>query len=369
MRYLAQRVGTGEWIDRDLPLSNVDRTRELDGPGVINATVDPELRQMFHTDGLRVLEDWGTLLYACDDDTGRIQSAGIVAPPTAHDETAQTISAIGFAGYPQGYIRTESTPAYIQVDPITMAIAQWEWMQDQPQSDLGVTIVGDLTTNGRVKIGDNEEPYRLRFVEAPDLGAEIDNLAGSTPFNYVEEHEWANSAMQVVNHRIRIGYPRLGRQRSDLRFALGENIVSTVTAGTAEEYANDVLGIGNGDGAAMVWDRVSVNDGRLRRTKVLTDKTIKNKTVMKDRLRNHLARLSPTLDISEVQIVNHYNAAISAIALGDDIFVQTEIPTYGDVAMWVRVLSITVNDEDPSYAALGTQRSSAFLYNPSESVT
>lgn len=377
MRYLAQRVNTGEWLDRDLPLANVERTRELSGPGSITATIDPELRRMFHTDGLRLLEDWTTAIYAADDN-GQVRNCGLVMPPTRYEGSSTQLTCAGFSSYPHGYKYTGARlwgpqegdgtvgkPEIPRPDPVVIFRDHWEWIQAQQDSDLGVTVVGDLTSN--VRIGDYENPYRLRWWEIPDLGQELDTLAAETPFDYVEEHAWADAEHLEVDHRIRLGWPRLGRRRDDLRFADGENIAVAVAAGTSEEYANDVIGIGNGEGRKMVWARATKRDGRLRRTKILTDKTARQDR-MDRRVTAHLERLSATLDVESVAIIDHPNARISSIDPGDDIYIQVEVPSYGDVAMWVRVLGIA-QDEDEHRAVLQTRRSTAFIYNSTEEVS
>ena len=216
-------------------------------------------------------------------------------------------------------------------------------------------------------IGDNENPYRLEWFESPDLGAAIDDLATNTPFDYVEDH-WFKTETTVA-HRITVAWPRAGTFRDDLRFALGENIIDTVPVSTSEEYANDIIGIGNGEGATLVYGRAAVSDGRLRRTRTLTDKTITNVATLQSRIQRALMTVSPTLDLSTVTIKDHPNARIKSINVGDDIRVMTYLPTYGDVDMWVRVLSIGESDDVPGVAVLGVQRSTAFDYNPLEGLS
>lgn len=371
---MAQRAITGEWLHRDLPLAAVERTRELSGPGQIAATIDPELRDLKAADGLRVLEDWGTFIYAARDD-GPIVQAGIVVPPTAYDDASTRLTCPGFTTYPHGYVFDDvklwgpdkanpktGKPEVNRPDPLVIVQDLWAWMQSQADSDLGMSVVGDLKST--VRIGSYEEPYRLRWWETPDIGEELDNLAEFTPFDYVEEHAWSPTDVDHtdVDHRLRLGWPRLGKGRSDLRFAVGENVVIALTADTIQDYANSVMGFGNGEGRTMKRSTVTVHDGRLRRTRVLTDKTITSLARLRDRTARMLAQMQPGLDITQVAIIDHPNARISDINLGDDITVQGEIPAYGDVHERVRVLSITQGDVDET-AILGVQRTSAFLYS------
>jgi hypothetical protein len=101
---------------------------------------------------------------------------------------------------------------------------------------------------------------------------------------------------------------------------------------------------------------------------VLTNKTITDPYVLTTSARAALARLSPGLDLTTVVIKDHLNARISDIDLGDDILVRSYLPNYGDVTVKVRVLSIGESDNAPGFAVLGVQNSSAFDYNPVESV-
>lgn len=374
---MAQRIGTREWLHRDLPLSEVERTKTLSGPGGITATIKPELRDVYAADGLRVIEEWATYIYAVPDDGGDPVTGGIVVD-CSYEEEALKLTAAGFTTYPHGTFYDDSTlwgprqgtgtianPEIPRPDPVKVAQDLWVWIQSQDDSDLGVSIVGDLSSS--VRVGSYEEPYRLRWWELPDIGSEIDSLAELTPFEYKEEYQW-NADGTDVNRRLRFGVPRLGRRREDLRFVLGENIaLPTTAATTGGDYANHVLGIGNGEGRKMIRADSTVRDGHLRRTRVVTDKTITSQSVMQTLVTVTREKMSETLDITSVAVTDSVNAPISAIHVGDDILVQTFIPSHGVVELWVRVLSVTEGD-NPGAAVLATQRSSAFLYSSTTEV-
>lgn len=372
MRYLAYRAGTGEWISRDLPLTDVERTTNLSGPASITATITPELRQAWHTDGMRVLEEWATVIVAADDDHGRVRGCGIFTEAQYEDETL-TATIMGFAGYPQGYLYGTSknwgpTGSLARPDPIVIYRDLWDYINSQVDSDLGVVVVGPASST--VRVGTNEEPWRLRWWEAPDLGQKMDELASGTPFDYVEEHVWTDAAQQSMIHRIRLGWPRLGTRRNDLRFASGENIIAAVPAATSSgTFANDWLGIGNGEGSTMALARSTVRNGRLRRTRVVTDKTLR-KDALQTLVTGLMERTKESLDIATITInARHRNAPLGALDLGDDIFVEAEIPSLGgEVRMWVRVTAIT-EDEAGDTATLTTSRSSNFLYSSTTEVT
>lgn len=367
MRYIAQRIRTGEWVHKDLPLAEGERTRELSGPGQLTGKIEPGLRSMVAEDGLRILEPWGTAIYPVDD-YGQIanKQGFLVVPPDQHEETSLTITAPGFLGYAAGSIYNDAISFPPFSDPLVIARYLWTWLQEQPQSNLGMTFAGTLTSD-RI-IGNNEEPYALAWYDAPDVGSSFDDLAAFAPFDFTEEHEWADDTFTTVQRRIRFGYPRIGAPRPELRYALGENIIETVPFQGNEDFANHIIGIGNGDGSEMITAEVHYDDGLLRRTRVFTDKTVTNSEILEARCRALLTPYGQQVDIASIKVRDHREAPLSSVAPGDDIFVETYLPTYGEIAVWLRIVGITESDDEPGIATFSTVRSNTFRYNSNEGV-
>lgn len=363
MRYHVQRITTGEWLSRDFAeLGDATPTRALSAPGGVTGTITPELAVARHSDGARFLEKWATAIYAEDD--GQIRAAGIVEHVTYNGGQVE-IDAPGFARYPTGIPYALATNFGAQVDPLNIVRHLWDHVQSYSAGDIGMVV--DLTTSTR-RIGDNANPYGLLWWDHPDCGGEIDNLARETPFDYTEQHTWASAAKAAVNHRLVLGFPRLGRRRTDMRFVEGENVTVPVPVDDdGTEFANDIIGIGAGEGAAMVHTSSAIVDGRLRRPKVLTDKTA-NRRRLDSLVAKAIRDRSNVEDISEVQIVDHPNARIAAISPGDDIPLTVDQPSYGKALLWLRVLSIT-EAADGFTATLATQRSTAFTYSATEEIT
>jgi hypothetical protein len=394
---MARRIG-GEWLSRDLPLTGVDSTLNLSGPGTISATLPPEVNRALFPDGMRMAEDWSTIIYEVNDD-GQIVNHGIVLPPTAYEEASSRITCAGVSTYPNGYIFTdtrlwgpqaavperknskgkvvqEAKPAVPRPDPIAVYRDLWEWIQEQPQSDLGVVLTGDATTGTtknawgvevpNVLIGTLADPVRYRKWDAVDIGSEMEALARDTPFDFVEKVHWGADGEPV--HTIEVGYPRLGRKRDDLHFAQGENIIVTPTVQTIEGSANMIVGLGNGEaGPSMVYETSTWNDGRLRRHRVLTDKTLRSETLRR-RMKVLENALGQRYDVTQIAIIDHPNARISSIQLGDEIGVVADHPDYGPISLTVRVLSITRGASD-EVAILTTSAAAFFNYSPTEEVT
>ena len=79
--------------------------------------------------------------------------------------------------------------------------------------------------------------------------------------------DWIRCSWSIsITHRIILGTPRLGRERGDLRFADSENIVAVAEPeGMGDEYPNEVIVLGTGEGRAMKRAQMHRYDGRLRR--------------------------------------------------------------------------------------------------------
>ena len=70
-------------------------------------------------------------------------------------------------------------------------------------------------------------------------------------------------------HRIRVA-DRIGARRTDLRFAVGENVVeATPFLIDGDWVANEVIGVGAGEGKQALRESAAVRDGRLRRIALL----------------------------------------------------------------------------------------------------
>lgn len=366
MRYLLQRVLTGEWLTRDFELIDGQRTRALSGPGSINGFLRPGIETALADDGDLLVWEWGTAIYAEID--GRIRNAGIVEKVAYDDQGRLTLEAPGFSRYAQG-IPYAHTFRGVHVDPLaTVVPLLWADVQSNPWRLSGVTV-DTVTTPETSWIGDNENPYVLAWYNNVDCGGEIDSLAKQTPFDYAEQHWYPADTHSTVRHHIQIGYPRLGRKRTDLRFADGENIVSLVPVDVdGAEYADELYGIGRGEGSAMVHATVARRQGRLSRPKIITDKTA-DQARLNALLQAELVKRADVKDISEVTIRNHPNAPLTAIDPGDDVLVQANVRGLGPVRLWVRVLAITEADADPTLAVLSTQRSDAFIYNATTEIS
>lgn len=353
-RYIAQRALTGEWLDWDLPLERDTLEWQLSGAGQLSGSISPEYAALRGSDGRPILDEWGTFIYAEAD--GIIRWGGILVSSGFEGPTWK-LECMGFAGYPNGIPYTGEW-RYSTVDPLNAVREIWRHIQAFPDGDLGLAVDTDTTP---VRVGGGKtEPYELAWWESKDCGQEIDSLAKETPFDYVESHSWVTGT-QTIAHKLSFGYPRLGRKREDLAFVQGENVDRLVTAErSGDNYANEVVGIGKGEGRAMLRRTTAVRDNRLRRSAVYSDKLIATKTRLDSVIRRELTRRLNMLQIDSVEVSNHSNARIGSWALGDDILVRAEIPWLGEISQWGRIVAWSLIGEDR--AKLSLQRSDSFTY-------
>jgi len=330
-RYIARRVLTNEQLDLEVPLITNGPERSLSAVSQLSATVKPDTGRLRAADGRLLLEEWGTLLYHEVD--GEIRWGGIVT--TSEFQGAEwVVEAAGHATYPHGAIFSGDFTS-TGIEPVEAMRMIWANLQAQPDSDLGVRIVGDVTDQ---LLGSTEEPYTLSWHAATDCGKELDDIVTQSGVDWVERHRWDGEA---IISEIVVGYPRLGRPLPDLSFVQGENIVEVVKPNlNGDDYANNIFGLGAGEGAGSVRRNASRSTGRLRRTRVLSRKDVETSARMDALVNDELRRSLDTTAVEEIVVVDHANAPFGTFDLGDDITVEASLPWYGELLLPFRIVGM-----------------------------
>ncbi|MGW0562961.1 hypothetical protein ACWDZ4_20635 [Streptomyces sp. NPDC003016] len=381
-RYIAQRTTTGDFLDWDVPLvaSSVPRS-ELSGPGSLSGTISPEYARLnAKPDGLPVLAEWATTLYA--EYEGRIRWGGLVRK-MRYEGQALRVDCAGFTSYPHGipYLgpviqsgypvkqkysfegKDKNHDGYIdhtrprrkmpprpkdkisrQWDAYDVVREVWKHVQWYRYGDLGLVVDGH-DSGHKLGSASGKDPWELLWWDNPDCGATIDEVMRLAHADYAESHSWDGSK-ERMKHRLHLGRRRLGRHRSDLRFAQGENIVEVATPqGMGDAYANDIYVLGKGSGKKTPRVRVASADKRLRRARVITRKSTANLKTLTSYGKSEQKRHNEMLTVPSIAICHHPNAPLGSWALGDRILVQVDVPWVGEIAVWHR---ITAQEIDPA---------------------
>lgn len=186
------------------------------------------------------------------------------------------------------------------------------------------------------------EAYKLNWYETLDLAAEIDNLSSQTPFDWHLTHRWEGDELR---HHIRVGYPRLGRRREDLRFVVGENIAQAPTLERdGMEFANEIVVFGAGEGSGMIVGRAFRRDDRVRRVMTISDPSLTTQLAANLRAEQELAKRFLVDDVTEIVMENHPHAPMGSVDLGDEIFVEGDLG-WVDFGHWCRVIGRTMSPD------------------------
>ncbi len=345
-RFHLQSLPSRVWVDRDLPLIGAVVTTAVNAPASISGSLP------LGTQSGELIREWGSLLVA--EQEGREPIAAIVDHVSVEGDTLR-VEAGGFSMYPTGTPWLGKDFAGVNVDPLDMVRKIWDEVQSYPGGDLGVAVdglvspvrVGTPEVENNFTTSDGEDvsfvsgPFRLAWWSTDDLGKVFNDLASSTPFEYMERSAWDG---EKVTHRLQLGYPTIGARKPDLRFEVGVNVVAAPVADETE-YASEVLLMGAGDGSARVKsDRLSVDTGRLRRVHVATDKALRSKTAANAAARPLLARFTPAESIESLEVIDHPSAPFGSFKQGDVIFVQGDAG-WTDLDVWVRIHELTMNCE------------------------
>lgn len=351
-RFAAYRMvgdGTQTKLHPDVPLSGAVVDVELSGPGGISATLKPELQGMKTAAGGPLFVPWSTAIYAIRD--GHIRQ-GAILTNLPEDGPQLGLECVGFTGYATGQPYTADN-SWVGADPLNLTRHIWAHLQSKPSGNLGLVVdgttspvrVGKAAVNGNTS--KEEGPYTLGWWENHDLGKEIDDLATSTPFDYLALHQFDNGTSGGIAHRLQLGYPTIGRRRTDLRFVYGENIFDQPTIDyDGEDYADEVLLLGAGEGRKMVRGlQQRAGAGRLRRSIVIEDKSKTSVATANRAAQDELSYRLGDADLSSLVVTNHPNAPQGSYQVGDEIEVLTKKGWHDGLRIWVRILAVSTNTE------------------------
>lgn len=331
-RVLTQHALTGEWLSKALPLTELEYGPDLNGPGELTGKLSPRLAAAHPG-----LADPGTTCIYVESD-GLLRWGGLIWDARPQGET-YAIEAAGWSSYPHKrydlHGNLDGRGPYTYADRCQVIRDIWDYLQSVEDGDLGVTV--DATTSAST-VGTPAEPLHFRVWEHRKLGEDIDDLvsAENSP-DYTDTVEW-NTDRTAPIRRVRLGYPRLGTRRTDISFSSGVNIIDPPVIPLAgDDYAQVVIGAGNGDGSAKRRTVSAVRNGRLRLEHVLDLPDVKSTEELQARAEAERAWRQTFGTVEEITVRNHPAAPIGSWQVGDDVRVRVH-NSWASFVGWCRIV-------------------------------
>ncbi|KOX33033.1 MULTISPECIES: hypothetical protein [unclassified Streptomyces] len=357
-RYLTQNALTGAFLATDLPLSQVEFGPALSGTGALTAVVEPRLAHLDRSQ----FDPGASLIYAERD--GRLLWGGIVWRSIPEGQQMR-IEAAGVGSYPHRrhdlHGNLGGRGPYVYADPCKVIRDVWAYCQGQPDGNLRVAV--DATTS-KVTVGTPAEPYHVDWWDAPTLGGVIEDMtAVEGGPEWTEDVSWTGDGKPAL--RMRLGWPRLGRRRTDISFTTGVNIVRAVPVEyDADQAAQVVVALGAGEGRSRRRATDAARDNRLRLEHLLEVPNEQGNDRLAARARTERVSRQITGEVTEVVVRDHPAAPIGSWQIGDDVPVRVydEWTTFD---AWCRIVGWQLRPgagEEPEQAVLQLQRADRFTY-------
>jgi hypothetical protein len=133
-----QNLVTGQWMHRDVRgITSPSVTWVLNGPDTYTCTIAPPRPDLLDPTGNPVGVEWQTACYL--EQASRILFGGILTSSSFAGPQWQ-MGFTGFLGYPAGMIYEGANYTQSGVDSLDVVRYLWDWLQQQPGSNLGVNV-------------------------------------------------------------------------------------------------------------------------------------------------------------------------------------------------------------------------------------
>jgi len=204
-------------------------------------------------------------------------------------------------------------------------------------------------------------PFVLDWRNSTDCGQEIQSIQQEAVFDWNEVHYWENASKQQMHHAMRFAIPRRGSRRKEIRFVEGENLFqSSQVSRDGTVFANNVVGLGAGQGRYMIRSRVGERNGRLRRVQVYQDHTVKNTARMSSKAQRVLRSLLNINTPTSVVVKDHPMAPFGSFTIGDDVLITLN-SGWQNSSTWCRITSMA-QDPATNLITLTMVRSDSYTY-------
>ncbi|MGW7398132.1 hypothetical protein ACWGH7_16725 [Streptomyces cyaneofuscatus] len=338
-RVLTQHALTGAWLSLALPVRDLEYGDELNGPGSLTGSLSPRLLSQHPT----LLDPGTTLIYVESD--GHLRWGGLIWDVRPQGD-AFTIEAAGWSSYLQKRHDLDGQCGgrgpWVHADRCKVIRDVWAYAQSIADGNLGVTV--DTTTSTST-IGTPAERFNSNWWDAKPLGDIVDELvsAEASP-DYTCTTTW-NSGKTAPARRIKLGWPRLGARRTDLSFATGVNIIQDPEVPfSGDDYAQVVIGLGDGDGSARRRQVSAVRNGRLRLEHVQDFPQVKANDTLAKLTAAEQSRRMILGSVDQITIRNTPAAPFGSWQVGDDVYTRVH-NAWVDYVGWRRITGWTIRPD------------------------
>lgn len=211
------------------------------------------------------------------------------------------------------------------------------------------------------KARDDGGAFKMLWWDGAECNRLIDEICAAAGLDFVEWSGW-NADRTKILKEIRVGWPRVGRRRSDIRFEQGVNVaVEFEPVLDGDLYANSVVGLGAGEGRKALRRQVSYTEpGRVRRARFVDRKGVKRADVMLAELQSEIVTSRMLPEVEDITVVGSALAPYRSWTLGDDVLLTWTTERSGTQRVWHRIIEIQGNGEGQDELRL--QRSDRFVY-------
>lgn len=148
-----QNLVTRQWITRDARgVVNPLITWNLNQADTFTCTFAPPDKSLMDASGNPVIREWQSAIYL--EEADQIKMGGIVTSATGQGPQ-WTVSAIGFAGFPNGQPYEGNAIDFVSTDALDVIRFIWSWLQGMPGGDIGMRL---SQNKSGVLLGNNIQP-------------------------------------------------------------------------------------------------------------------------------------------------------------------------------------------------------------------
>jgi hypothetical protein len=335
-RVLTQNALTGVWLSYALPLTDLEYGDELNGPGSLSGKLAPRLV----SSNPALVNPGNTFIYV--ESAGQLRWGGILWDVRSSGED-YAIEAASWSSYLQHRYDVDGEHGgrgpYVYTDRCQIIRNIWSYAQSVTDGNIGVTVDSTVSTS---KVGEPGDEYHSNWWENPCLGDQIDDLvSGDATPDYTCTTAW-DSAKTGVIKRIKLGWPRLGRRRTDISFSSGVNILEDPEITLAgDDYAQVVIATGAGDGSAKLRQISAVRNGRLRMEAVVDAPELTGNDTLKAKANAERTWRQVLGSIDQITIRNTPAAPFGSWQVGDDVYTRVH-NSWTDYTGWCRITGWTI---------------------------